>query len=148
MKAPTIIFAALLCALPVLAEEPTVEGLTRKVEALERQVAELKAELSVAKGKAGEGDGSNKVRGEIVVNVLKDGRIRVEDLDLQGGELVTRLKAVSNAFPDAAVRIKGDMDTKYKDVVQAIELCQSAGIWNISFATGKAAPSGGDKPSN
>ena len=45
-------------------------------------------------------------------------------------------------MPDDADRSAGDENTDYKHIVDVINRCSQAGIWNISFATGtpKAEP--------
>lgn len=137
MKAIIISFAAAFCVLPALAAEPTLEALTRKVDALERQVEELKADLAKAKGEM-EGRGMVQNRpAEIMVHIRKDGTIRVEDEDLQDEELIAKLTPLLKKFPNLPIRIRADGAVKYEIVVKVIGLIQQAGIWNISFATEK-----------
>jgi len=38
------------------------------------------------------------------------------------------------------VRIRGDGAVAYQRIVEVIDTCQKAGIWNISFATQRPAP--------
>ena len=86
---------------------------------------------------------------EVVINVQADGQL--EGGMLSHADLASSLKALAALYPDQPVRIRADQETKYQDVARVIELCQKAGITNISFAAGKgrgeqAAPSGDDKP--
>lgn len=137
MKATSMLLAVVLGAQSAFAEQPTLESLTLKIEALERQVEELKTGLDATKREKKKGevilDGAK--RPEILVNLLKGGRIRFEGQELRDEELTGRLKPILMAFPNQPIRIKADGEVKYDDVLRVIDLCQKAGVWHISFAS-------------
>ena len=123
---------------PLIAEQPTVESLERRIKVLEEKMAALDAQVSEARNKEDKSLSPDSVaRGEIIVNVSEDGHIRVEGQELDDDAFTKILKSVATKFPNQPVRIRGDLTTKYQNIVHVIDLCQSAGISNISFATAK-----------
>lgn len=99
------------------------------------QYTRSETELSVSVPTAEEGAQKNRVQGEIIVNVLADGTLRVEGRDVDLLQLREKLKLVSRQFKNQPVRIRGDGGVSYQRIVEVIDTCQKAGIWNISFAT-------------
>jgi biopolymer transport protein ExbD len=101
-------------------------------------VEALKANLDAAKkDKVGETDSGKARRPEIIINNLKDGNIRVEGQELRDDELIARIGPILKEFHNQPIRIRADGEVKYQDVVRVIDLCQRAGAWNLSFATGR-----------
>lgn len=105
------------------------------------QFTRSETELSVSVPTAEEGADPTRQRGEIIINVLADGAIRVEGLHVDLGELQTKLSAIARQFENQPVRIRGDGGVAYQRIVEVIDTCQKAGIWNISFATQRPTPS-------
>lgn len=99
------------------------------------QFSKSETELNVSVPTAQEGAEPTQQRGEIVINVFADGRIRVEGADQTIPELQEKLTAISKAYPNQPVRLRGDATVHYQRMVEVIDTCQKAGIWNISFAT-------------
>jgi biopolymer transport protein ExbD len=148
MKTYSILLACFVCVPFALAEPPTIEPLALKVEALERQVESLRSDLDAAKKeKNGVADSDMAKHPEIIINLHKDGKIRVEGLELGDKELTARIEPILKKFPNQPIRIRADGEVKYQDVVRVIDLCQRAGAWDLSFATRRpkdeAAPSNG-----
>jgi biopolymer transport protein ExbD len=54
-------------------------------------------------------------------------------------QLHNKLAAIARQFENQPVRIRGDGAVSYQRIVEVIDTCQKAGIWNISFATQKPA---------
>ena len=82
--------------------------------------------------------------GEIIVNIKLEGEIIVNGQQLTEGELLTKLHNIATIYKDQAVILRGDENVDYKHVMNVLNTCQKAGIWNIAFATRKpeaAAPS-------
>ncbi len=99
---------------------------------------ELKTDLAAStKGKEGPIIAISNRESEIIINILKDGTIRVEGKELRGEELIAKLTPILKRSPDQPLRIRADGAVKYLVVVEVIDLCQKAGAWNISFATSK-----------
>ena len=99
-------------------------------------LSKQETEIEISVPAADEGKVNNdKTVGEIVVNVKKDGTIMVEGEKLTEDQLLTKLKLIASIYKDQAVILRGDEESKHKDNVNVLNICQKAGIWNISFAT-------------
>lgn len=99
------------------------------------QFSKSETELKVSVPTAQEGAEPERVRGEIIINVLADGVIRVDSSTLGREQLFEKLSTIAKQFPNQPVRIRGDGGVAYQRIVEVIDTCQKAGIWNISFAT-------------
>ena len=77
----------------------------------------------------------DRLPGEIVVNLRKDGAVVVNGKQLELAELQARLKRVSEVFPGQPVIIRADKDLAYDRLVKTIDACRAADIWNFSLAT-------------
>jgi biopolymer transport protein ExbD len=99
------------------------------------QFTRQETELSVSVPTAEEGADPSRQRGEIIINILNDGTIRVEGLSVDLLQLNEKLSAIAKQYQNQPVRIRGDGGVPYQRIVEVIDTCQKAGIWNISFAT-------------
>lgn len=104
------------------------------------QFTKSETELSVSVPTAQEGADPERQSGEIVINILIDGSIRVEGATVDLEQLLAKLAPIAAAFENQPVRIRGDGGVEYQRIVEVIDTCQKAGIWNISFATQRPAP--------
>lgn len=105
------------------------------------QYSKSETELKVAVPTAQEGaDPTDRQRGEIIINVLADGVIRVEGLAVDRPQLLEKLAEIAKQYKNQPVRIRGDGGVAYQRIVEVIDTCQKAGIWNISFATQRPEP--------
>jgi biopolymer transport protein ExbD len=75
--------------------------------------------------------------GQVVINVKSDGTIVVNRQAKTGTELLDQLKKLSQLYPDQAVIVRGDEAVDYKHIVEVLDICRQADIWNVAFATGK-----------
>ena len=104
------------------------------------QFSRSETELSVSVPTAEEGADPERQRGEIIINVLADNSIRVEGLNVDLIQLHEKLAAIARQFENQPVRIRGDGKVAYQRIVEVIDTCKKAGIWNISFATQRPTP--------
>jgi biopolymer transport protein ExbD len=104
------------------------------------QFTRSETELDVSVPTAEEGSELTRPRGEIIINILADGTIRVDSATLDLPQLQERLASIAKQFENQPVRIRGDGKIFYQRIVDVINTCQKAGIWNISFATQRPAP--------
>ncbi|MGD7653821.1 MAG: ExbD/TolR family protein [Verrucomicrobiales bacterium] len=104
------------------------------------QFSRSETELNVSVPTAEEGAELERPRGEIIINILADGTIRVEGLTVDRTQLLEKLSAIAKQFENQPVRIRGDGQVPYQRIVEVIDTCQKAGIWNISFATQRPSP--------
>lgn len=74
---------------------------------------------------------------EIVINVLKEGDVVVGQKKMDLGELASMLKRTAGLYPSQAVIVRADQKTYHERVIQVLDVCAKANIWNISFATTK-----------
>ena len=104
------------------------------------QFSRSETELNVSVPTAEEGSELTRPKGEIIINVLADGVIRVEGASVDLPQLHDKLAAIARQFENQPVRIRGDGAVAYQRIVEVIDTCQKAGIWNISFATQRPQP--------
>jgi biopolymer transport protein ExbD len=89
----------------------------------------------------------NRKPGEIIVNLMEGGGIRVGHQDLTGRELECRLSRLSNGFPGLPVILRVDRCAHFKKVMEVLEACERAGVQNLAFAARKQESAGkGDAP--
>ena len=96
-------------------------------------------DISVPAADEGKERGRTSV-GEIVVNVKSEGQLVVNGLDVTLADLLVKLKNISAIYKDQAVIIRGDEVTDFKFIVNVMDTCQKAGIWNVAFATKAPEP--------
>lgn len=104
------------------------------------QFTRSETELSVSVPTAQEGAEPERQRGEIVINILSDRTLKVEGNTVDLDALLNKLSSIAAQFKNQPVRIRGDGKVDYQRIVEVIDTCQKAGIWNISFATQHPAP--------
>jgi biopolymer transport protein ExbD len=75
--------------------------------------------------------------GQIVINIRADGTIVVNRQPKTGPQLLQQLKKLAQLYPDQAVIVRGDENVNYKHIVEVLDICRQADIWNVAFATGK-----------
>lgn len=84
---------------------------------------------------ASTGKQPNRLPGQIIININKQGAITVNERALSSDELLTRLQILSKNFPGNPVILRSDAQTPYEKVLHVIDLCRKADIANIAFAT-------------
>ncbi len=77
-----------------------------------------------------------RLPGEIIVNIDRDGATIVNGRTLAEEALGDMLRQVAQLFPGQPVLIRADKATAYEHVIRVLDNCRLADIWNISFATG------------
>ncbi len=102
--------------------------------------ARFETEIDISVPAASSGENPQRTIGEIVVNVRKDGEIIVEGLSKSDPELLGMFKNIVEAYPDQAVILRGDREAAFDHIVRVLNVCQQAGIWNVSFATAPPEP--------
>lgn len=99
--------------------------------------ARNEAELDVKVPAAKEGKENRRAVGEVILNVKKDGSIMMNRRSMGAQELEETLKRIADLYPDQAVVLRGDQNVDYKHVVDVLDICRAANIWNVAFATSK-----------
>jgi biopolymer transport protein ExbD len=99
--------------------------------------ARNEAELDVKVPAAKEGKENRRMVGEVILNVKKDGSIMMNRRAMEPKELQDNLARIAELYPDQAVVLRGDQNVDYKYVVDVLDICRAANIWNVAFATSK-----------
>ncbi|MBL7076606.1 MAG: biopolymer transporter ExbD [Kiritimatiellae bacterium] len=77
----------------------------------------------------------DRIPGEIIINIRDNGAVVVNQLEMDEAALDGLLNRIVEQFSDWAVLIRADEDTRYEDVIDVLDACRRADIWNVSFAT-------------
>ena len=92
-------------------------------------------EISIKLPSAETSDEPDRLPGEIIVNLAKDGSVIVNGKLLELADLQARLKKVAQFYPGQPVIIRADKELAYEKLVKVIDTCRAADIWNFSLAT-------------
>jgi biopolymer transport protein ExbD len=98
--------------------------------------SQWETEIDITLPTAKTGQTPQRLPGEIIINVLKDGTAVVNGKSLDDVSLGSMLHRLAELFPGQPVLLRADKATAYENVVKVLDLCRQADIWNISFATG------------
>lgn len=97
--------------------------------------SQWESEISIQLPTAGSADEPDRLPGEIIANVLKDGTVRVNGTVMSLEDLGARLSRIAKYYPGQAVIVRADRDARYESFVKVIDTCRAAGVWNFSLAT-------------
>lgn len=97
--------------------------------------SQWETEIDIALPTAQTSQAPQRLPGEIIVNVDRDGATIVNGRILDAAELNGMLKRLAGLFPGQPVLIRADKATAYEHVIRVLDQCRLADIWNISFAT-------------
>ena len=94
-------------------------------------------ELDVKVPKAREGKETRRAVGEVILNVKSNGTVVMNRRQMNAKELQDTLQTIASLYPDQAVILRGDESTDYRHVVEVLDTCRRANIWNVAFATSR-----------
>jgi biopolymer transport protein ExbD len=101
------------------------------------QFARFERDMDISVPAAEEASEQNRQVGEIIVNVKEDGSIVLNGLAVSNVELLAKLEAISQAYPDQAVILRGAANANFQAIINVLDQIKKAGIWNVAFATTK-----------
>jgi len=101
-------------------------------------LTQWEAEVNVTLPTAKTAQIEQRLPGEIILNVLKDGTTVVNGRRFDETELSALLDRLVLLFPGQPVLIRADRLTAYEHVIKVLDLCRKSDIWNVSFAAGLA----------
>ena len=97
--------------------------------------SQWESEISIKLPNAKTAEAPERLPGEIIVNLAKDGAISVNSVSLTLEDLGARLAKVAKFYPGQPVIIRADKDVRYEALVKLIDTCRASDIWNFSLAT-------------
>ncbi len=101
--------------------------------------AETSLEVKVPTAKKGE-DTARPIS-QCILNVTKDGEVILNSQKLTLPQLKVKLKQLSDIYPDQAIYLRGDENVAYNHIVEVLDTCREANIWNVAFAASRATSS-------
>jgi biopolymer transport protein ExbD len=96
--------------------------------------SQMESQINISVPKSTESKAAARSPGEIIINIAKDGGFVVNQQELDAAGLENMLQRVSALFPDQPVIIRADEETYHKYIIQALDACARADIWDISFS--------------
>lgn len=104
-------------------------------------------EIDISLPSAQSGKVPDRLPGEIIVNISKDGRVSINQQDLTLDALKSRLDKLARYFPGQPVVLRADKETRYESLIKVVDTCRKADIWNFSMATSEdKTPDAAAKP--
>ena len=97
--------------------------------------SQWESEISIKLPNANTAEAPERLPGEIIVNLAKDGGVTVNSVKLSLEELGARLAKVAKFYPGQPVIIRADKEVRYETLVKLIDTCRASDIWNFSLAT-------------
>jgi biopolymer transport protein ExbD len=94
----------------------------------------MESELDISLPTADAAMQSERGQGEIYINLRKDGKIVLNNREMELNELQDVLKRVAELFPGGSVIIRGDSQAALGQAVAILNCCSKADIPNVSFA--------------
>ena len=101
------------------------------------QFARFERDMDISVPAAEEAENQDRQTGEIIVNVREDGSIILNGKTVSETELLSKLRAISDAYPDQAVILRGASEADFQAIINVLDQIKKAGIWNVAFATTK-----------
>jgi biopolymer transport protein ExbD len=95
----------------------------------------LESEIDIALPTAQSSQTSERLQGEIFVNLKEDGTIVLNEKVVALDELQNILNRVAEHFPGGSVIIRGDRNANLGTALAILDCCRIADISNVAFAT-------------
>ncbi len=100
----------------------------------------MESELDIKLPTANSAKQSERMHGEIYINLRDDGRIILNNREVTIPELQSTLNRVAEHFPGGAVIIRGDRQANLGRALAVLNCCKNADIQNVAFAALKETP--------
>lgn len=97
--------------------------------------SQWESEIDIQLPTAESGTIPDRLPGEIIINLDREGVITVNQHALSTAELFEKCQRLVRIYPGHPVVIRSDKATRYEHLVAVIDTCRQAGIGNLSFAT-------------
>ncbi len=99
------------------------------------QFARFERDMDISVPAAEQAANKDRQAGEIIINVRKDGTVVLNGLVTSESDLLAKLKAISETYPDQAVILRGSAEADFQSIIDVLDVIKEAGIWNVAFAT-------------
>jgi biopolymer transport protein ExbD len=96
--------------------------------------ANLESEVDITLPTADSAVQTERMQGEIFINLRSDGSIVVNNREMDLDGLQEVLNRVAEYFPGGSVIVRGDRDALLGRAVQVLDCCRKADIQNVAFA--------------
>lgn len=100
---------------------------------LATQFAEQEKEMDVDLPSSEAGQLAEKLPDEIIINVLKDGKVIVDGDELDDDALRTKLARAAERDTKIPVNIRGDKDVRHERIVHVMSACGVVGLTNLQI---------------
>jgi len=97
--------------------------------------SQLESEINISVPKSSQAREMVRSPGEVIINVTKEGEYYVNQQLLTTRGLEEMLGKVSVLFPDQPVIIRADEKTYHQYIINVLDICARANIWDVSFST-------------
>ena len=97
--------------------------------------SQWESEISIKFPSSKTSEQPERLPGEIIVNLTREGVVKVNGMAMPLAELKTRLAKIAKFYPGQPVIIRADKDTRYESLVEVMDTCREADVWNFSLAT-------------
>ena len=97
--------------------------------------SQWESEISIKLPTAKTAEQPERLPGEIIVNIARDGSVKVNGANMPLDDLKSRLAKISRFYPGQPVIIRADREVRYESLVSVIDTCREADVWNFSLAT-------------
>lgn len=97
--------------------------------------SKMERELDVTLPTADSSVTTERTRGEIYINLKKDGSIVINDQSVTIDRLQRILNRVAENFPGGAIIIRGDKEAFLGRAIAVLNCCKKADIQNVFFET-------------
>ena len=95
----------------------------------------MESEIDITLPTAESGEVSERMQGEIFINLQEDGTIIMNQREVDLDELQATLNRVAEYFPGGSVIIRGDRRANLGRAIAILDKCKNADIQNVSFAS-------------
>jgi len=97
--------------------------------------SQWETEINITLPTAVTGEAPRRLPGEIMINISAGGEVSVNQRILAKDELRGLLMRLASLYPGQPVLLRADKAAAYEHVIQVLDQCRTADIWNIAFAT-------------
>jgi len=73
----------------------------------------------------------------LVVSVKQDGTIFLQETEVERGNLVPRLRAITDRTPDTRIYVRGDESLAYGEIMEVMGIINNAGFTRVALVSNR-----------